>query len=84
MAGGKNSLRLDLGFAGVVCKVGSASTALQPFSLEYTHREEDWLLPADSMDGREGDRHILIPLAVTTSLPLAEICCCVELLAVRL
>lgn len=66
-----------------MCQVGSASTAFQPFSLGHACRVKGWLLPADRMGGREGNRHLLTPLAVTTSPPPAEIHC-VQPLAVRL
>ena len=80
----QSEVRLDFGFAGTVCQVGSASTALQPFSLEQVSRAKGWLLPADSVGGHEGGRHLLIPLAVTTSPLPAEICRGVQPLAVRL
>ena len=85
--GGGNTepeVRVEVGFAEPVCQVGSASTALQPFSLEHAPRAKGLLLPADSVGGHEGGRHLLIPLAVTASPPPAQPCRGVQPLAPRL
>lgn len=55
------------------------------FLLAHGHREEEgWFRPADGVGGHEGDRCLLMPLAVTASLPPDETCCGVQLLVTKL